>query len=64
MYKPEHNLREPSGFGKSIEDILLCGFSVSYYPVSTGLLIGYSLGPRKPRRLYGLASKRGRFESE
>lgn len=30
-------MREPSGFGKSDEELLLCGVSVSYCPISTEL---------------------------
>ena len=41
-----------SGFGKSGEELLLCGVSVSYHLFSTGL---HAFGPRKPRRLYDLA---------
>ncbi len=56
-------MREPSGSGKSIGELLLCGVSVSRRPVSIGLparevtrifpLIEVFPNPNRPRRLFG-----------
>ncbi len=56
-------VREPSGFGKSIGELLLCGVSVSCRPVSIGLparevtrafaIIETFLNPKRPGRRFG-----------
>ena len=45
--------------GKSGEELLLCGVSVSYHFFSTGL---HAFGSRRPRRLYELAVDGARLE--